>query len=176
MRDASAFWFDEAAARAAENFFDHVLVHVKGEWAGQPFTLEPWQREEVIRPLFGWKRHDGAQPDGWVRRYRVAYIEIPRKNGKSSLAAGIALYLLFADGEPGAEVYSAAADREQAGMRRSAERSRAQALYTPPAASTLARSAAASVSGATRSLTSDNSTLLRFSPWTRASPELLPRV
>ena len=104
------FWFDEDAARAAEVFFDKILVHVKGEWAGQPFTLEPWQREEIIRPLFGWKRADGT------RRYRMAYIEIPRKNGKSSLAAGIALYLLFADGEPGAEVYSAAADREQAGI------------------------------------------------------------
>ena len=75
--EGSAFGFDEAAARAAESFFDHVLVHVKGEWAGQPFTLEPWQREEVIRPLFGRKRPDGAHPDGRVRRYRVAYIEIP---------------------------------------------------------------------------------------------------
>lgn len=94
----------------AEAFFDRILVHVKGEWAGETFTLEPWQRDQVIRPLFGWKRPDG------LRRYRVAYIEIPRKNGKSSLAAGIALYLLFADGEAGAEVYSAAADREQAGI------------------------------------------------------------
>lgn len=110
MMPEPGFWFDETAATAAERFFDRVLVHVKGEWAGQPFTLETWQRERIIRPLFGWKRSDGS------RRYRVAYIEIPRKNGKSSLAAGIALYLLFADGEPGAEVYSAAADREQAGI------------------------------------------------------------
>ena len=106
----NGYYFDERAATVAERFFSRVLIHVKGEWAGHPFELEPWQREEVIRPLFGWKRADGA------RRYRIAYIEIPRKNGKSTLAAGIALFLLFADGEPGAEVYSAAADREQAGI------------------------------------------------------------
>jgi phage terminase large subunit-like protein len=110
MTEAGGLLFDEKAASMAEAFFDKILVHVKGEWAGQPFMLEPWQREEVIRPLFGWKNPDGT------RRYRVAYIEIPRKNGKSSIAAGIALFLLFADGEPGAEVYSAAADREQAGI------------------------------------------------------------
>ncbi len=102
--------FDERAATVAVNFFERLLVHSKGEWAGLPFKLEPWQRDYIIRPLFGWKRPDGT------RRYRTAYIEIPRKNGKSTLCAGIALYLLFADGEPGAEVYSAAADREQAAI------------------------------------------------------------
>lgn len=102
------YWFDERAAQVAVNFFEKLLVHVKGEWAGKPFKLQDWQREEIIRPLFGWKREDGT------RRYRTAYIEIPRKNGKSSLAAGIALLLLFADDEPGAEVYCAAADRDQA--------------------------------------------------------------
>jgi len=107
---AADFWFDERGATVAVNFFEKLLHHSKGEWAGQTFKLLPWQSEEVIRPLFGWKRHDGT------RRYRKAYIEIARKNGKSSLAAGIALLLLFADGEPGAEVYSAAADREQAGI------------------------------------------------------------
>ena len=86
------------------------LTHVKGEWAGNPFTLEPWQRDLVIHPLFGWKRANGT------RKYRTAYIEVPRKNGKSTLAAGIALTLLFADNEPGAEVYSAAGDRKQAGI------------------------------------------------------------
>jgi len=91
-------------------FFEKLLHHSKGEWAGQAFTLQPWQRDEVIRPLFGYKREDGT------RRYRTAYIEVPRKNGKSTMAAGIALYLLFADGEPGAEVYCAAADRDQASI------------------------------------------------------------
>ncbi|HFD40868.1 MAG TPA: terminase large subunit [Anaerolineae bacterium] len=106
---AGDFWFDERAAQGAVNFFERLLVHVKGEWAGQPFVLQDWQRG-VVRDLFGWKRADGS------RRYRTAYIEVPRKNGKSTLAAGLALYLLFADGEPGAEVYSAAADRDQAAI------------------------------------------------------------
>ncbi|MGE5553307.1 MAG: terminase large subunit [Betaproteobacteria bacterium] len=104
------FWFDEAAADRAVEFFERFLRHVKGKWAGCRFELQDWQRDDIIRPLFGWKRKDGT------RRYRVAYIEIPRKNGKSTLSAGIALYLLFADGEPGAEVYSAAADRDQAAI------------------------------------------------------------
>ncbi|HOX23422.1 MAG TPA: terminase large subunit, partial [Elusimicrobiales bacterium] len=101
--------FDAKAARKAERFFELYLTHVKGEWAGMPFKLERWQRE-IVRTLFGWKRPDGT------RRYRTCYIEIPRKNGKSSLCAGLALYLLMADREPSAEVYSAAADREQASI------------------------------------------------------------
>jgi len=107
----SEFYFDRKAAQVAVAFFEKLLVHSKGEWAGQPFVLEEWQREEIIRPLFGWKRRS----DG-TRRYRMAYIEVPRKNGKSTLAAGIGLLLLYADGEPGAEVYSAAADRDQASI------------------------------------------------------------
>lgn len=106
----SEYWFDDQAAQAAVMFFERVLRHTKGEWNGQPFALMEWQRDQIVRPLFGWKRKDGT------RRYRTAYIEVPRKNGKSSLAAGIALYLLFADGEPGAEIYSAAADRDQAAI------------------------------------------------------------
>ena len=101
--------FDAKAARKAERFFELYLTHVKGEWAGAPFKLERWQRE-IVRTVFGWKRPDGT------RRYRTCYIEIPRKNGKSSLCAGFALYLLMADKEPSAEVYSAAADREQASI------------------------------------------------------------
>lgn len=102
------YYFDVAAADAVCRFFEHVLRHTKGRFAGQPFILQPWQRK-LLRSLFGWKRKN----DG-TRRYRYAFIEIPRKNGKSTLASGIALYLLVADGEPGAEVYSAAGDREQA--------------------------------------------------------------
>lgn len=105
---ATEFYFDRRAASMAVAFFEKLLTHSKGEWAGQHFRLQEWQRTEIIEPLFGWKRADGT------RRYRRAYIELPRKNGKSTLAAGLALYLLFADNEPGAEVYSAAADREQA--------------------------------------------------------------
>ena len=106
----SEFHFDERAATIAVNFFERLLHHSKAEWAGEPFRLEKWQRDQIIRPLFGWKRADGT------RRYRRAYIEIPRKNGKSTMAAGIALALLFVDGEQGAEVYSAAAEREQAAI------------------------------------------------------------
>ena len=101
--------FDQNAADRAIGFFRDMLTHVKGAKAGHPFELDTWQ-EDIIGTLFGWRRPDGT------RRYTTAYIEIPRKNGKSTLAAGLALYLLFADGEPGAEVYSAAADREQASI------------------------------------------------------------
>lgn len=96
-----------AASRAdlAVQFFG-ALRQTKGKWAGQPLDLLPWQ-EKIIRDLFGTLRPDGK------RQYRTAYIEVPRKAGKSTLSAAIALYLLF-EGEPGAEVYSAAADREQA--------------------------------------------------------------
>jgi phage terminase large subunit-like protein len=104
----SDYHFDTRAASQAVRFFEKLLVHSKGEWAGQPFVLQDWQRDDIIKPLFGWKRADGT------RRYRQAYIEIPRKNGKSTICAGLALYLLFADDEPGAEVFCAAADREQA--------------------------------------------------------------
>lgn len=103
-------YFDEAAANRVAQFFPRFLRHSKGQWAGQPFYLLPWQEEGIIKPLFGWKR-----PDGY-RRYRTAYIEIPKKNGKSTLCAGLALYLLTKDNEPGAEIYSAAADRAQASI------------------------------------------------------------
>lgn len=108
-QDQGTFHYDKTAAALAITFFEHALVHVKGEWAHQAFRLQPWQRR-IVGDLFGWKRKDGT------RRYRKAYIEVPRKNGKSTIAAGIALYLLFADGEYGADVYSAAADREQAAI------------------------------------------------------------
>jgi len=103
-------WFDEEAAERAAGWIETYLRHGKGRWDGQPFMLAPWQREEIIYPLFGWKRADGT------RRFREGYIEIPRKNGKSTLAAAIAAYLLVGDGEPGAEIYSAAVDREQASI------------------------------------------------------------
>lgn len=104
------FWFDLAAADLACDFFPTFLVHLEGPKAGKPFELEGWQSRDIIRPLFGWKRIDGT------RRYRIAYIEIPRKNGKTTLAAGIALLLTFTDREAGAQVYSAAADKDQAAI------------------------------------------------------------
>jgi len=104
------FWFDEKAADRAVEFFPRFLRHVKGEWAGKKVELAEWQRDRIIRPLFGWKRPDGT------RKYRTVYVEVGRKNGKSTLASGVGAYLLFCDGEPGAEVYSAAADRDQASI------------------------------------------------------------
>lgn len=99
--------FDPAAADRVCAFFELFLTHTKGEHAGKPFIPSQWQRW-ILRRLFGWFRPDGT------RRYRRLYLEVPRKNGKSTFAAGIALYLTFADGEVGAECYSAAADKDQA--------------------------------------------------------------
>jgi phage terminase large subunit-like protein len=102
--------FDIRAAERVRTFFTKFLRHSKGQWAGQPFALLNWQWREVVGPLFGWKRADGT------RRDRRAYIEVSKKNGKSALFSGLSLYLLAADGEPGAEVYSAAVDRDQASI------------------------------------------------------------
>lgn len=101
--------FNRTIAANALRFFRKHLRHVKGQKAGQPLRLRRWQRN-IIAALFGWRRPDGT------RRYRLAYIEIPRKAGKSTLASGIALLLLYCDDEPGAEVYSCASDREQAAI------------------------------------------------------------
>ena len=98
--------WDGAAARHAIEFFGH-LRHSTGEWANHPFDLQPWQAF-VIGALFGWKRADG------LRRFRTAYVEVARKNGKSVMLAGTALYALVADGEPGSHVYAAATTRDQA--------------------------------------------------------------
>ncbi len=92
--------FDRKAAQRAIRFIES-LRHTKGEWAGQKFLLEPWQ-QFVLWNIFGWMLADGT------RRFRYAYIEIARKNGKTALSAGIGLYMLFADGESRPEVYSAA--------------------------------------------------------------------
>jgi phage terminase large subunit-like protein len=100
-------YFDEAAGRRVVDFIERYCKHHKGEWAGRPLLLEEWQKRILII-VFGWMRPDGT------RRFRTAYIEIPRKNGKSELAGGVGLYLLIADDEPGAEVYSTATKKDQA--------------------------------------------------------------
>jgi len=105
------YYYDNSAANRAVNFIEKFIIHVKGELSEKPFILEKWQSDEIIKPLFGWKRRRDK-----LRQYRTCYIEIPRKNGKSNLCAAIGLYLLFSDGEPGAEIYSAAGDRSQAGI------------------------------------------------------------
>jgi phage terminase large subunit-like protein len=99
-------WFDEETAKIVIAFFS-LLKHSKGEWAGTPIILEPWQQAHLWM-LFGWKRADNT------RRFRTSYLEVARKNGKSTLAAGVGLYLLIADGEAGAEIYTAATKFDQA--------------------------------------------------------------
>lgn len=100
--------YDPAKADKAVKFLSN-LRQIQGRWADKPMALLPWQ-DGLVRRMFGTVRPDGR------RQYRTVYVEIPRKNGKSTLAAGIALYLLCADGEQGAQVYGAAADREQANI------------------------------------------------------------
>jgi len=100
-------YYDEDAADRAVKFFG-LLRLVEGRGAGEPWQLMPWMEYEVIRPLFGYKRADGT------RLYRTVWLEVPRKNAKTTLAAGLALYGLVADGEPGAQVYMGARDRAQA--------------------------------------------------------------
>ncbi len=104
-----SFWFDAEAAERAVAFFAECLTHTTGEWRGQPFVLSEWQAK-IVRDIFGWKRPDGT------RRYRTVFIIVPRKAGKTTLAAGLALFALYCDNEPGAQVINAAADREQAAL------------------------------------------------------------
>ena len=94
-------------------FFEHALVHTKGRHARRPFILADWQREGIIHPLFG-NVDLNTELGRYVRTYRMGWIELARKNGKSELLAGIALYLLTHDGEEGAQIYGAARDRDQA--------------------------------------------------------------
>lgn len=102
--------FDADRARRVIAFFYDCLTFIEGERAGQPFDLEPWQAA-IVGNLFGWVDTKTGR-----RRYRESMILVARKNGKSPLCAGIALYLLLCDGEPGAQVYSAAPDRETASI------------------------------------------------------------
>ena len=100
--------YDKKKADRAVTFIEN-LCHTKGKWAGTPFWLLPWQ-EQLIRDIFGIVKPDGN------RQFRTAFVEICKKVGKSELAAAVALYLLYADNEPSAEVYGAAADRQQASI------------------------------------------------------------
>lgn len=102
------YWYDERAASKAARFFPEHLVFSEGEWAGKPFVLEPWEEDDIVRPLFGWKRADGT------RRYRRAFVWVARKNGKTELAAGIAILTLLGDAEPAGQVFSIASEGEQA--------------------------------------------------------------
>lgn len=100
--------YDKEKADYAVNFVE-CLTHTKGQWAGKPFELIDWQ-EQIIRDLFG-----TIKPNGY-RQFNTAYVEIPKKQGKSELAAALALLLTCGDGEERAEVYGCAADRQQASI------------------------------------------------------------
>lgn len=110
-------WFDVERARKALRALG-AFKHTKGRWAGVSMRLgeglDPWQVVWVIAPIFGWVYHD-AEIDRVVRVIRAAWVEIPRKNGKSTFASGVSGVLLLADGEAGAEVYNAAGSTLQAG-------------------------------------------------------------
>jgi phage terminase large subunit-like protein len=101
----------EEAARACR--FIELLPHIKGKWAKlrERIVLQPWQ-VFIVANIFGWQKQTADRC--WVRRFKLAYIEVARKNAKSTLAAGIALYMLAVDGEEGAEIFSAATTRGQA--------------------------------------------------------------
>lgn len=120
--------FDPAKANRAIQFIEH-LKFSKGKWSGKYFKLQPWQKEYVAK-LFGTVDEDG------LRQYRQSIVFIPRKCGKTELGAAIALYMLVADGEKGAEVYSVAGDFQQASLVFNAA---AQMVRTQPALSKLIR-------------------------------------
>ena len=100
--------FDHDKAQRTVAFINN-LKHTKGVWRGVPFDLLPWQ-DKIIRDIFGTVKEDG------YRQYNTAYVEVPKKSGKSALGAAVALYLTCGDGEWGAEVYGCAADRQQASI------------------------------------------------------------
>src|SRR3990167_178126 len=118
-------WYDEQAAEKAVEWFPKYLVHVEGPLAGQPLVLAPWQADRIIRPLYGTRRgHDHSPSDickpdrcRYGRRlFRRIYMEVPRGNGKSTLAAAVALKGLVGDGEASPQVIGAATDRNSAGI------------------------------------------------------------
>ena len=104
----AAAMFDQKRADRAVWFFEQ-LKHTKGKFSGEPFILLPWQKK-IIQDVYGTVKADGT------RQYKYVYLEVPKKNGKSELAAAAALYHLFADGEKNGEVYGCAADRDQASL------------------------------------------------------------
>ena len=100
--------FDASKGERIVEFCSKFLRHYEGEFAGKPFELIHWQREEFVMPLFSWIRMDGT------RRYREASVWIAKKNGKTALMSALAIVGLVGDSEPGAKVFSAAVKRDQA--------------------------------------------------------------
>lgn len=109
--DLDKYYFDEKAADSAVRYIEGNIRHVKGELAGKLLKLEEWQKNEIIRPLFGWKkRQDGT------RKFSSAYVEVPKKSGKSFLAASMAAIFLDIDKEGGSEIVGVAWGRKQASL------------------------------------------------------------
>lgn len=108
MDNPGKYRFDEAKANRPIEFIERFCKHSKGEWAGQPVRLELFQKA-FISALFGF-----VDSETGLRKYREAFFMVARKNGKSTMLAGIALYMMLADGEAGAEIYSVATKRDQA--------------------------------------------------------------
>ena len=110
--DTERYYYDEQAAESAVRYIESRVRHVKGEWAGQLVKLERWQKEEIIKPIFGWK-HKGSG----LRKYTSAYVEVPKKNGKTYLSAALAAIFLDIEPEPGeAAIYSIAGNKDQASL------------------------------------------------------------
>lgn len=110
-RDVPGAFFDpERVDRAIKGLT--MLRHTQGKWAGRPMTPDVWQIAFIIAPVFGWVYTDSSGEV--VRIIRSAWIEVPRKNGKTTISAGLALLLAFGDNEPGAQVYAAAGSKDQA--------------------------------------------------------------
>lgn len=121
MGRTDRFWFSVKRADKAQRFIESFCRHIKGEWAGEHIKLADWQRDEIVRPAFGWVEacsascsRDDKCTNFHPRKYRQVYVEIPRGNGKSTICGAIGLLLTVGDDEPGAVVYSAAGDRDQA--------------------------------------------------------------
>jgi phage terminase large subunit-like protein len=114
---ADGEWFDAELADAVVAFFHEQLTLIEGDKGGQPFILEDWQ-QAIVGCIFGWRKWaiDTIGRRRNVRRYREAFIFVPRKNGKTPFLAGIVNYVALCDDEPGAQLYSAAAEKEQAGL------------------------------------------------------------
>lgn len=106
--DTFEYYFDPVAAAKPVIFGEERCCHTKAEWQGKPITFEPWQ-VFIITTIFGWKLKEDR-----MRRFQTAYIEVARKNGKSTMLSVIGIYLLVADGEPGSEVYCCATKKDQA--------------------------------------------------------------
>ena len=109
LQDAhgQVWFFDKYAGNRVIRWIETFCLHKTGEWRGRPLKLARWQRK-IVRQIFGWKRPDG------FRRFKEVWLEVARKNGKSTLAAAIALYMLCGDREPAAQIYSVAGNEQQA--------------------------------------------------------------